>query len=40
MKEKIVRLLMNVLKFKNKEDCKKSMEKNRPIILFCKQLSY
>ena len=40
MKEKVVRLLMNVLNFKNKEDCNKLMEQIRLVILFCKQFSY
>ena len=40
MKEIVVRLLMNVLNFKNKEDCNKLMEQIRPVILFCKQFSY
>ena len=36
MTEKVVRLLMNVLNFKNKEDYNKLMEQIRPVILFCK----
>ena len=36
MKGKVVRILMNVLNFKNKEDCNKLMEKKRLVILFCK----
>ena len=34
MKGKVVRLLMNMLNFKNKEDCNKFMEQIRLVILF------
>ena len=34
MKGKVVRLLMNMLNFKNKEDCNKLMEQIRLVILF------
>ena len=34
MKSKVVRLLMNMLNFKNKEDCNKLMEQIRLVILF------
>ena len=40
MKEKVVRLLMDVLNFKNKKDCNKLMEQIRPVIFFCIQFSY
>ena len=36
MKRKVVRILMNVLNFKNKEDGNKLMEQIRLVILFCK----
>ena len=35
-----MKILMNMLNFKNKEDCNKLMEQIRPIILFCKQFNY
>ena len=34
MKGKVVRLLMNILNFKNKENCNKLMEQIRLVILF------
>ena len=40
MKGKVVRILINVLNFKNKEGFKKLMEQIFPVILFCKQFSY
>ena len=36
MKGKIVRILINVLNFKNKEDCNKLREQIRLVILFRK----
>ena len=32
-----VKILMNVLNFKNKEDCNQLMEQIRHVIMFCKQ---
>ena len=34
MKGNVVRLLMNMLNFKNKEDCNKLMEQMRLVIIF------
>ena len=34
MKRKVVRLLMNMLNFKDKEDCNKLKEQIRLVILF------
>ena len=34
MKGKVVKLMMNMLNFKNKEDCNKLMEQIRLVILF------
>ena len=36
MKGKVVMILMNVLNFKNKEDCNKLMEQIKLVILFFK----
>ena len=40
MKGKVVRLLMNVLNFKNKKDCNKLMKQIKLVILFCKKFNY
>ena len=40
MKAKVVRILINVLNFKNKKGFNKLMEQICPMIMFCKQFSY
>ena len=40
MKRKVVRILINVLNFKNKECFNILMEQIGPMIMFCKQFSY
>ena len=40
MKWKVVKILINVLNFKNKEGFNKLMEQISPIISFCKQFGY